>query len=46
MAERKGTAKVDFLKKIEKEVQQKWEAEKVFEVNASSLEKQKQSSLQ
>lgn len=44
MAERKGTAKVDFLKKIEKEVQQKWEAEKVFEVNASPLEKQKQSS--
>ncbi|XP_051019877.1 leucine--tRNA ligase, cytoplasmic [Acomys russatus] len=44
MAERKGTAKVDFLKKIEKEVQQKWEAEKVFQVNASPLEKQKQSS--
>ncbi|XP_007642069.1 leucine--tRNA ligase, cytoplasmic isoform X1 [Cricetulus griseus] len=44
MAERKGTAKVDFLKKIEKEVQQKWEAEKVFEVNASHLEKQKQTS--
>ncbi|XP_040597808.1 leucine--tRNA ligase, cytoplasmic [Mesocricetus auratus] len=44
MAERKGTAKVDFLKKIEKEVQQKWEAEKVFEVNASHLEKQKQAS--
>lgn len=44
MAERKGTAKVDFLKKIEKEVQQKWEAEKVFELNASHLEKQKQTS--
>nr|XP_004611285.1 unnamed protein product [Sorex araneus] len=40
MAERKGTAKVDFLKKIEKEVQQKWDTEKVFEVNASKLEKQ------
>lgn len=40
MAERKGTAKVDFLKKIEKEVQQKWDAKKVFEVNASNLEKQ------
>uniref|UniRef100_A0A8C6CNA5 Leucine--tRNA ligase, cytoplasmic n=1 Tax=Moschus moschiferus TaxID=68415 RepID=A0A8C6CNA5_MOSMO len=39
MAERKGTAKVDFLKKIEKEVQQKWDAKKVFEVNASNLEK-------
>lgn len=40
MAERKGTAKVDFLKKIEKEVQQKWDTEKVFEVNASNSEKQ------
>ncbi|XP_073932831.1 leucine--tRNA ligase, cytoplasmic isoform X1 [Castor canadensis] len=39
MAERKGTAKVDFLKKIEKEIQQKWDTEKVFEVNASNLEK-------
>ncbi|XP_027783540.1 leucine--tRNA ligase, cytoplasmic [Marmota flaviventris] len=40
MAERKGTAKVDFLKKIEKEIQQKWDSEKVFEINASDLEKQ------
>lgn len=40
MAERKGTAKVDFLKKIEKEIQQKWDTERVFEVNASNLEKQ------
>ncbi|EPQ20089.1 Leucyl-tRNA synthetase, cytoplasmic [Myotis brandtii] len=40
MAERKGTAKVDFLKKIEKEIQQKWDTEKVFEVNASHSEKQ------
>ncbi|EHB17701.1 Leucyl-tRNA synthetase, cytoplasmic [Heterocephalus glaber] len=40
MAERKGTAKVDFLKKIEKEIQQKWETEKMFEINASDLEKQ------
>ncbi|XP_004686902.1 PREDICTED: leucine--tRNA ligase, cytoplasmic [Condylura cristata] len=40
MAERKGTAKVDFLKKIEKEVQQKWDTDKVFEVNASNLDKQ------
>uniref|UniRef100_A0A8C6QYE3 Leucine--tRNA ligase, cytoplasmic n=1 Tax=Nannospalax galili TaxID=1026970 RepID=A0A8C6QYE3_NANGA len=38
--ERKGTAKVDFLKKIEKEIQQKWDAEKVFEVDTSHLEKQ------
>ncbi|KAL1773754.1 leucine-tRNA ligase, cytoplasmic isoform X1 [Sigmodon hispidus] len=44
MAERKGTAKLDFLKKIEIEVQQKWEAEKVFEVDASHLVKQKQTS--
>uniref|UniRef100_A0A8D1D7M0 Leucine--tRNA ligase, cytoplasmic n=1 Tax=Sus scrofa TaxID=9823 RepID=A0A8D1D7M0_PIG len=36
----KGTTKVDFLKKIEKEIQQKWDTEKVFEVNASDLEKQ------
>ncbi|XP_028906889.1 leucine--tRNA ligase, cytoplasmic isoform X1 [Ornithorhynchus anatinus] len=34
MAERKGTAKVDFLKKIEKEIQEKWDTEKEFEVNA------------
>lgn len=40
MAERKGTAKVDFLKKIEREIQQKWDTEKVFEVNACNLEKQ------
>uniref|UniRef100_A0A8I3X038 Leucine--tRNA ligase, cytoplasmic n=1 Tax=Callithrix jacchus TaxID=9483 RepID=A0A8I3X038_CALJA len=40
MAERKGTAKVDFLKKIEKEIQQKWDTERVFEMNASNLEKQ------
>uniref|UniRef100_A0A673V2P3 Leucine--tRNA ligase, cytoplasmic n=1 Tax=Suricata suricatta TaxID=37032 RepID=A0A673V2P3_SURSU len=40
MAERKGTAKVDFLKKIEKEIQEKWDTEKVFEVNASTLENQ------
>lgn len=32
--ERKGTAKVDFLKKIEKEIQQKWDDERVFEANA------------
>jgi len=40
MAERKGTAKVDFLKKIEKEIQQKWDTEKVFEVDASNVENQ------
>nr|XP_045745492.1 leucine--tRNA ligase, cytoplasmic [Mirounga angustirostris] len=40
MAERKGTAKVDFLKKIEKEIQQKWDTEKVFEVDASNVETQ------
>ncbi|RXN26704.1 leucine--tRNA cytoplasmic [Labeo rohita] len=32
--ERKGTAKLDFLRKIEKEVQQKWEQDKVFEIDA------------
>ncbi|XP_056302105.1 leucine--tRNA ligase, cytoplasmic [Danio aesculapii] len=34
MTERKGTAKLDFLKKIEEEVQQKWEQEKLFENEA------------
>lgn len=34
MTERKGTAKLDFLRKIEEEVQQKWEKEKVFEIDA------------
>ncbi|KAK9406608.1 leucine-tRNA ligase cytoplasmic [Crotalus adamanteus] len=34
MTERKGTAKVDFLKKIEEEIQQKWHNERAFEVNA------------
>lgn len=34
MTERKGTAKLDFLRKIEEEVQQKWEKEKFFETNA------------
>lgn len=32
--ERKGTAKLDFLRKIEEEVQQKWEKEKLFETDA------------
>uniref|UniRef100_A0A8C1HVE9 leucine--tRNA ligase n=1 Tax=Cyprinus carpio carpio TaxID=630221 RepID=A0A8C1HVE9_CYPCA len=32
--ERKGTAKLDFLRKIEEEVQQKWEQEKIFEIDA------------
>ncbi|XP_042620323.1 leucine--tRNA ligase, cytoplasmic-like [Cyprinus carpio] len=34
MTERKGTAKLDFLRKIEEEVQQKWEQEKIFETDA------------
>uniref|UniRef100_A0A8C9U7P3 Leucine--tRNA ligase, cytoplasmic n=1 Tax=Scleropages formosus TaxID=113540 RepID=A0A8C9U7P3_SCLFO len=29
-----GTAKLDYLRKIEKEIQQKWEAEKMFECDA------------
>ncbi|KAF2984248.1 hypothetical protein EK904_006871 [Melospiza melodia maxima] len=39
--ERKGTAKVDFLKKIEREVQQKWERDRVFEVNAADRKDQR-----
>uniref|UniRef100_A0A8D0DXC2 Leucine--tRNA ligase, cytoplasmic n=1 Tax=Salvator merianae TaxID=96440 RepID=A0A8D0DXC2_SALMN len=35
MSERKGTAKVDFLKKIEKEIQQKWQDEKAFEIDTA-----------
>lgn len=34
MTERKGTAKLDFLKKIEQEIQEKWEREKPFEQDA------------
>ncbi|XP_068186983.1 leucine--tRNA ligase, cytoplasmic-like [Antennarius striatus] len=34
MTERKGTAKLDFLKKIEREIQEKWEKEKSFEHDA------------
>lgn len=32
--ERKGTFKVEYLQKIEKEVQTRWENEKVFDVDA------------
>uniref|UniRef100_A0A3Q1I670 Leucine--tRNA ligase, cytoplasmic n=1 Tax=Anabas testudineus TaxID=64144 RepID=A0A3Q1I670_ANATE len=32
--ERKGTAKLDFLRKIEQEIQEKWEREKTFEQDA------------
>ncbi|NXU66920.1 SYLC protein, partial [Horornis vulcanius] len=39
--ERKGTAKVDFLKKIEREVQQKWERDRVFEINAADRKDQR-----
>ncbi|XP_045894902.1 leucine--tRNA ligase, cytoplasmic isoform X1 [Micropterus dolomieu] len=34
MAERKGTAKLDFLRKIELEIQEKWEKERAFEHDA------------
>ncbi|XP_029030590.1 leucine--tRNA ligase, cytoplasmic-like [Betta splendens] len=34
MTERKGTAKLDFLRKIEQEIQEKWEKEKTFEQDA------------
>ncbi|XP_059397712.1 leucine--tRNA ligase, cytoplasmic-like [Carassius carassius] len=36
MTERKGTAKLDFLRKIEQEIQQKWEQEKIFEIDAQT----------
>lgn len=32
--DRKGTFKVEYLQRIEQEVQQKWENEKVYEVDA------------
>lgn len=32
--ERKGTFKVEYLLQIEKEIQQKWEKEKVFDMDA------------
>uniref|UniRef100_A0A4W6EYQ4 Leucine--tRNA ligase, cytoplasmic n=1 Tax=Lates calcarifer TaxID=8187 RepID=A0A4W6EYQ4_LATCA len=34
MTERKGTAKLDFLRKIELEIQEKWEKERAFEHDA------------
>lgn len=34
LQERKGTAKLDFLRKIELEIQEKWEKEKTFEHDA------------
>ncbi|KAJ8266803.1 hypothetical protein GJAV_G00134870 [Gymnothorax javanicus] len=36
MTERKGTAKLDYLRKIELDVQKKWEMGKVFETDAPS----------
>lgn len=32
--ERKGTFKVEFLQKIERDVQAKWEKERVYEIDA------------
>ena len=32
--ERKGTFKVEYLQKIEEQVQQKWETDKVYETDA------------
>ncbi|RZF47906.1 hypothetical protein LSTR_LSTR011882 [Laodelphax striatellus] len=32
--ERKGTFKVEYLQKIEKEVQERWEKEKIYEIDA------------
>uniref|UniRef100_A0A8C7LFK3 leucine--tRNA ligase n=1 Tax=Oncorhynchus kisutch TaxID=8019 RepID=A0A8C7LFK3_ONCKI len=34
MTERKGTAKLDFLRKIEEDMQQKWEKERTFDCDA------------
>ncbi|XP_018328827.1 leucine--tRNA ligase, cytoplasmic [Agrilus planipennis] len=39
--ERKGTFKVEYLQKIEHEVQLQWEKEKLFEVNAPEKPRQK-----
>ncbi|XP_060942051.1 leucine--tRNA ligase, cytoplasmic [Limanda limanda] len=36
MTERKGTAKLDFLRKIELDIQEKWEREKTFDQDAPS----------
>uniref|UniRef100_A0A4W6EYP0 Leucine--tRNA ligase, cytoplasmic n=1 Tax=Lates calcarifer TaxID=8187 RepID=A0A4W6EYP0_LATCA len=36
MTERKGTAKLDFLRKIELEIQEKWEKERAFEHDAKN----------
>ncbi|XP_051902567.1 leucine--tRNA ligase, cytoplasmic [Hippocampus zosterae] len=36
MTERKGTAKLDFLRKIELEIQAKWENDKTFESDAAT----------
>lgn len=32
--ERKGTFKVEYLQKIEKDIQQRWKDQKIFEVDA------------
>lgn len=32
--DRKGTFKVEYLQKIEREIQAKWEAEKIYEIDA------------
>ncbi|KAB0798864.1 hypothetical protein PPYR_06746 [Photinus pyralis] len=37
--ERKGTFKVEYLQKIEREIQKRWQDEKVFEINAPSTPK-------
>ncbi|KAM8716260.1 hypothetical protein ACLKA7_003184 [Drosophila subpalustris] len=40
--ERKGTFKVEYLQKIEREVQQRWEAERVHETDAPTTAKKQQ----
>lgn len=39
VVDRKGTFKVEYLQKIEQEVQQKWESTKIFEIDAPSTPK-------
>lgn len=39
--ERKGTFKVEFLRHIEKQIQKKWDEEKIYEIDASDNKKEK-----
>lgn len=39
VTDRKGTFKVEYLQKIEQEVQEKWESSKIFEIDAPTTPK-------